>query len=417
MKTKKGLIIMTVLLLVVVVAVSLVGCSTNIHYDEFTLNGWERLALDRMGNVQNVDITKLKVENFINLEDLGYDVIPNGCIVNNYNGSNTYVNNEGWYLTLSDNFDNEEAYSDNYGLNKDIWAASRHDLRWASDKKNHPEYANIWCPNMITVKDSKVIIKASYEDNHNCEVCNSYGYTKGRFTSGFETRNEALVVDSNGKPILDANGKRQYKSNILWGQAFGYFETSIRFPNMDGMWSAFWLQGNEMREIGYDGKDGTEIDIYESAFRKDNDKMSRMGHALLWNGYGKSGKVAGHIGKLEQNLYDGKFHTFSLLWTPECYIFFIDGYATWATDAGGICRVPEFMRFTNEIDAGDGWGPHGQKIGQFDHNSIATMEVEYVRVYQKQSYLESIAPSIDGKEYSKDNNFESNYDSPYDTDN
>ena len=76
-----------------------------------------------------------------------------------------------------------------------------------------------------------------------------------------------------------------------------------------------------MREIGFDGVDGTEIDVYESAFRKDNDKVSRMGHALLWNGYGSSGKVAGYIGKLEQNLYDGEFHTFSLLWTPDCLYF------------------------------------------------------------------------------------------------
>lgn len=43
-----------------------------------------------------------------------------------------------------------------------------------------------------------------------------------------------------------------------------------------------------MREIGNDGLDGTEIDVFESAFIKDNDKVSCMGHALLWNGYGKS---------------------------------------------------------------------------------------------------------------------------------
>jgi len=78
-----------------------------------------------------------------------------------------------------------------------------------------------------------------------------------------------------------------------------------------------------------------------------------------------------------------------------------------ATNAGGVCKVPEFLRFTNEIDAGDGWGPHGQKIGQFTHDSEAAMEVEYIRVYQNVKYESSIAPSKDGKPYSKDNNFES----------
>ena len=118
---------------------------------------------------------------------------------------------------------------------------------------------------------------------------------------------------------------------------------------------------------------------------------------------------------MEQNLYDGNFHTFSLLWTPECYVFFIDGYAIWASNAGGVCKVPEFLRFTNEIDAGDGYGPHGQKIGQFTHDSEASMCVDYIRVYQNIGYENSIAPSIDGKPYSKDNNFESHYQSDYDT--
>lgn len=395
------------MLIAVMSAILLVGCA-NTNYDKFTLNGFEYIALNRMGkNIDEVDITKLKVSDFINLEGLS-----SGAYL--YDGSAEKGENaEGWYPTLIDNFD--KVYEGNSGLNPEIWATSRHDIRWASNKKSHPEYANYWCSEMVSVADGKAVVKAEYDDNHTCSVCQSYGFNKGRFTGGFETRDEVLVVDGSGKAVLDKNGKRQYKSNILWGQAFGYFEASIKVPDVDGMWSAFWLQGNEMREVGFDGIDGTEIDIYESAFRKGNKKISRMGHALLWNGYGSSGKVAGQINKLEQNLYDGNFHTFSLLWTPDCYIFFIDGYATWATNAGGVCKVPEFLRFTNEIDAGDGWGPHGQKIGQFPHKGYASMEIDYIKVYQNKNYESFIAPSKDGKPYSKANNYESHFDSPYDT--
>ncbi len=397
MKSKKVLMIISVFLVVVASAILLVSCGKP-SYDAFTLNGWEFMALNRMANTDNLNITKLKVSDFINLSKISDDTYL-------YNETEEkLINDEGWYPTLIDNFD--VTYNENSGLNPEIWATSRHDIRWESNKKSHPEYSNYWCSEMVSVKDGKAIVKAGYLDSHNCEVCNSYGYTKGRFTGGFETRKE--VVSST------ADGKRQYSSNILWGQAFGYYETSIKFPDKDGMWSAFWLQGNEMREIGFDGVDGTEIDVYESAFRKDNDKMSRMGHALLWNGYGKSGKTAGHIGKLKQNLYDGKFHKFALLWTPDCYIFFIDDIATWATNAGGVCKVPEFLRFTNEIDAGDGWGPHGQRIGQFSHDGFANMEVEYIKVYQNVNYEKCIAPSIDGKPYSKANNFESHFKSDYD---
>lgn len=394
---KKTLIIVVVL--IAILAVAMTGCK-GAEYDEFTLNGWEYIALNRLGkNPEDVDISKLRVEDFISLDGISTDTYL-------YKEGEKNANNEGWYATLIDNFD--VTYEENSGLNPEIWTTSRHDIRWESNKKNHPEYANYWCSEMVSVVDGNVIVKAEYDDNHTCEVCKSIGNTKGRFTGGFETRNEVF----NGK--VDSNNKRQYDSNIIWAQAFGYYETRVKFPNVDGMWSAFWLQGNEMREIGFDGIDGTEIDVFESAFRYNNDEVSRMGHALLWNGYGQSARVEGSILRLQQNLYDGNYHTFSLLWTPDCYIFFIDNIATWATDAGGVSRVPEFLRFTCEIDAGDEFGPHGQKIGAFPHDVTGEFVVDYIRVYQNENYEKFIAPSIDGKPYSQANNFESAFKSNYD---
>ena len=46
---------------------------------------------------------------------------------------------------------------------------------------------------------------------------------------------------------------------------------------------------------------------------------------------------------------------------------------------------------TREIDAGDGYGPHGQKIGQFDDTKAADdFEVEYIKVYQNSNYEQYI---------------------------
>lgn len=397
---RKSFAVVSAILLIAVMVVMLAGCGGGASYDDFTLNGWEYIALERLGkSAKDVDITKLRVEDFISLDGISDETYL-------YSGGEKPINKDGWYPTLIDNFNVK--YETDSGLNPEIWTTSRHDVRWESQNKNHPEYANYWCSNAVSVNDGIAVIKAGYEENHSCDICNGYGYKKGRFTGGFETRAE--VVKSTNE-----NGKREYSSNILWAQAFGYYETRVKFPDVDGMWSAFWLQGNEMREIGYDGIDGTEIDVFESAFRKDNGKVSRMGHALLWNGYGKSGKVDDQIVKLEQDLYDGEFHTFSLLWTPDCYIFFIDGYATYATNGGGVCKVPEFLRFTNEIDAGDGYGPHGQVIGKFPHDVTSATYVDYIKVYQNVGYEKFIAPSVDGKPYSKDNNFESAFKSDYDT--
>lgn len=58
---------------------------------------------------------------------------------------------------------------------------------------------------------------------------------------------------------------------------------------------------------------------------------------------------------------------------------------------GDVSRVKEFLRLTVEIDAGDGYGPHGQKIGQFDDTKAADdFEVEYIKVYQNSNYEQYI---------------------------
>ena len=96
-------------------------------------------------------------------------------------------------------------------------------------------------------------------------------------------------------------------------------------------------------------------------------------------------KLQNSINKLDKNLYDG-FHTYALKWTPEYYVFYIDGEPTWATTGGGVSKVKEFLRLTVEIDAGDGWGPHGKKIGKFDENSESEFLVDYVKVWQNENY-------------------------------
>lgn len=294
-----------------------------------------------------------------------------------YDLSVPVLNEDGWYMVFEDDFNGSKLnegikFGEKYTGNKEIWTTSPHAIRWQSNDENKPEQGCWWCPEMVEVKDSKAIIHSRYEENHTCDGdCPS----KGRFTSGIETR---LISGDN-------NNNKGTSDTLLFAQAFGYFECRVKFPKSQGLWSAFWLQSSNMRQVGNKGKDGTEIDIYESAFL--NNETSRMGHALLWDGYGKHGKVADYIGGLSQDLYDG-FHTFALKWTPEYYVFYIDGVATWASEAGDVSRVKEFLRLTVEIDAGDGFGPHGQEIGQFSHNNDDNddFEIDYVKVWQNENY-------------------------------
>lgn len=285
------------------------------------------------------------------------------------------LDENGWYMVFEDDFEGDALnqnirFGERFTGSREIWTTSPHAVRWKSDDESAPDHGCWWCPNLVEVKDGNAVIHARYEDNHECDGdCP----TAGRFTGGIETRRIAG----------DSNNNKGSQDELLFSQAFGYFEVRAKLPDTDGLWSAFWLQSSNQRKISSEGVDGTEIDVFESAFRKN--RHSRMGHALLWNGYGAFGKSDTIINTLEQDLYDG-YHTYALKWTPEYYVFYIDGAPTWATMGGGVSKVKEFLRLTVEIDAGDGWGPHAQKIGQFDHSSDSEFLIDYVKVWQNENY-------------------------------
>lgn len=274
--------------------------------------------------------------------------LPN---VENSGNSAENANADGWYLTLSEDFEGDTL--------PEPFVPSPHGLR-------NTEY---WCDQMVSVKDGNAVIKAHRDENHKCDIC---GVKSGEFTSGIETRKM-----ENGKSVP------------TFQQAFGYYEARVMFPKSGGMWSAFWLQSESMRGIGNKGEDGTEIDIYESSFYNTN--RSLMGHALHYDGYDpKNHKCMDTIRNTGSDLYDG-YHTFALKWTPEEYVFYIDGKPAWASDFGGVSKVPAFIRFTNEVRPGK-TGPYGQALGDFDGGEFY---VDYVRVYQNINYEEHIKSPSD----------------------
>lgn len=303
----------------------------------------------------------------------------------NYDLSIPTLNNDGWYLVFEDDFSGAVlndgiTFGEKYQGNKEIWTTSPHAIRWESNDKKKPWQACYWCDEMVEIKDSNLVIHSRYEDNHTCDGdCPK----QARFTGGIETR----------KIVGDNNNNKGTDDEMLFSQAFGYFECKAKFSKSQGLWSAFWLQSSTMRQVGNEGEDGTEIDIFESAFL--NSKTSKMGHCVLWDGYGKDAKSQPYITELSQDLYDG-YHTYALKWTPEYYVFYIDGTPTWATSAGDVSKVKEFLRLTVEIDAGDKWGPHGQKIGSFDESEPQDdFMVDYVKVYQNENYEKYVKSAED----------------------
>jgi beta-glucanase (GH16 family) len=150
-------------------------------------------------------------------------------------------------------------------------------------------------------------------------------------------------------------------------KAFGYFTTRCKLPKEQGHWTAFWLYKNSVNKVGDDGRDGTEIDIFEWPWRD-----GRVQHTLHWDGYGTAHKSSGKVSNPE-NILNGNFHEFSLWWSPEEYVFYVDGKESWRTKAGGVCQVPLYLKWSNEIGP---WAGDIRKAKLPDDTVV-----DYVRVY------------------------------------
>ena len=267
---------------------------------------------------------------------------------------------DGWRITLSDEFNKFSSIEDVY--EKTCWRPSPHG-------KRKEEY---WCDQMIDFDKEigAVVIRTERKNNHVCDVCD---VNEGIFTGGIETAS-----------------KEGHSNRRIFEQAYGYFEAEVKVPTAPGMWSAFWLQSYSVGKIGNKGRDGTEIDIYESSYSRRN--KTKTGNALHWDAYDSVYyKYVDHVTDVGINLYDGLLHTYSLLWTPNYYVFYVDRKPVWATDAGGVSTVKEYLRLTVEVRDGK-IGPYGQSLGKYENASDGSTDfyISRVSVWQNAEYEDSI---------------------------
>lgn len=181
-------------------------------------------------------------------------------------------------------------------------------------------------------------------------------YLSGKGTLLLRTRRDG---DRYTCGALDTKGKFEH--------AFGYYVVRCKMPRQPGHWPAFWMMCAGVTQVGDEGRDGTEIDIVEMPWRD-----GQITCNLHWDGYGKDHKKAGT--KLTCKEVTEGFHDYGLLWTPEEYVFYVDGKEVWRSKAGGVSQVPEYLLLTEEIGT---WGGDIQKAQLPDY-----FEVDYVRVYE-----------------------------------
>lgn len=185
---------------------------------------------------------------------------------------------------------------------------------------------------------------------------------------------KAVSLDGKGRLVISAlllDGN-QYTGGCIhsdkkFEHAFGYYVIRVQFQQQPGHWSAFWLQCAGEGKVGNEGRDGTEIDVFEKPTLHDE-----IEHNLHWDGYGKDHRSGGHKVKMP-GLSQG-WHTVGMWWSPEEYVFYLDGNETWRTKTGGVSQVPEYLMFSNEVGK---WAGDIKKAVLPDDG----FKVDYVRVY------------------------------------
>ncbi len=280
-------------------------------------------------------------------------------------------------LTFEENFDGE--------LNRDIW---KH-----CDEEEGPRKGGYWVKDAVSVENSNLKITIDYREN-------------GKFGAGWYTG----AVETAPLGYHEKEGDSAIKG---FAQKYGYFEARCKVPKVYGAWAAFWLMpdNNFKNDKPGSGEDGSEIDIFESMYMyMENEKyQNSVTHAVHIDGYGDDIKSLGSDHYYLSDLYD-TYHTYGLEWTPEEYIFYIDGKETWRTsktpdkedkkkEYDNIAHVPEYIILSCEVAgttkdgvvyAGQSFDENGKLVTAWngdqsknDKNVKYEFLVDYVKVYSK----------------------------------
>lgn len=259
---------------------------------------------------------------------------------------------ERFELVWQDEFEGEELDRTKWDDNQTVDT-----LHWGPVRKG-----GYWHKDMIEVRDGNLVIKTEYKE-------------------------EPLEGDTFGSP--DKYGEGYYTGMIAThGKKdffYGYFECRAILPKSTGMWSAFWMMNEGVYNQDGSGQDGTEVDIFESMYYKD--AWWGAGDSVVcgihFDGY--DGMHQGHsIGKFFANDPYEEFNTYGLEWTPEEYIFYINGVECGRLSQGGVSQNPEYLILSCEIAGENGVAyadRHGTGPISLEKGETAEFIVDYVRVY------------------------------------
>ncbi len=160
---------------------------------------------------------------------------------------------------------------------------------------------------------------------------------------------------------------------------YGIMAARIKFPQPQGQHGSLWMKPAKTEPGSNDPALGPgEIDIVEwfGAYRNDSGTASNV----YWGGADGKASRAGEKFNLKNILKPGEitsddFHVFSVEWSPESYIFRMDGHETLRVTEG-VSHQPQYLILS--LLTAD-W-----EAGRLDRSKLPdSMDVDWVRVWQK----------------------------------
>jgi beta-glucanase (GH16 family) len=187
------------------------------------------------------------------------------------------------------------------------------------------------------------------------------------------------ALRQNGNNWTSSRVKSQGRFNFTYGR----IEFRAKLPAGSGTWPALWMLGENITEIGWPACG--EIDVMEHV-----GKAPGRVHASLHT----SSSFGATVNTRTRNVSDfsSAFHLYEAEWTPDAIIFSIDGQPFYTynpaskTPSTWPFNSPQFIIMNVAMGGNFGSDPQyevgGQRNGVDPNLMSATMEVDYVRVYQ-----------------------------------
>lgn len=230
-------------------------------------------------------------------------------------------------LVWSDEFNGDELNTGdwNYELGGDGWG--NHELEFYQSKNT-------------LVQDGYLIIKAKAE-----HVGNN-NYTSSRLTT---------------------QGKQTFQ--------YGRIDIRALLPKGKGIWPALWMLGSSITTDGWPACG--EVDIMELIGGGTND--STVYGTAHWDEGGHAYNT-GHKSLTDGSLFADKFHVFSIVWTAESIIWYVDDVQYHSVDISQAnlseLRAPFFFIFN--VAVGGDWPGNPDGTTVFPQRMV----VDYIRVFQ-----------------------------------